>query len=80
MRETQRDPETDNSNPLILFDASCLPAKPKVSPIHMQSLPCVFFGWACSSWVNRIPLGNTHIMSGLNLTGTYISRLKSQHS
>lgn len=70
MWETQRDPETDSSNPLILFDASCLPAKP-VSPIHVQSLPCVFFGWACCLWVNCIPLENTHIMSGFHLTSTY---------
>lgn len=27
--------ETDTSNPLILFDACCLPAKPKVSLIHV---------------------------------------------
>lgn len=30
--------ETDNSNPLILFDVCCLPAKLKVSPTHVCTL------------------------------------------
>ena len=41
VRKTRRMPwlmETDSSNPLILFEACCLPAEPKVSLIHVCTL------------------------------------------
>lgn len=63
VRKTRRMPwlmETDSSDPLILFDACCLPAKPKVSLIHV----CIIWLGLCSPWGDRIPMGITHHVCG----------------